>query len=262
MSPRKKAPPAAPAVPAGPRRAALYLRVSTEGQADGFGLDAQRAKLHMLAAVEGWQVVTEFVDAGVSGRKAQRPGLDALLAAVEAREIDVVMIGALDRLGRSTRIVLDLVERITSTGAELYSAREKLDTSTPTGRFILTVFAALAELDRANIVQRTSEGREERAKVDGDKGGRMPYGYSRTDEGPAIVAERAAVVRRIFAERVEGRTLRQIAEGLNADGVRPPGLAARWYASSVAEVLKNAEAYGGGPRNDSPAHWPIILEVA
>jgi len=240
----------------------IYLRVSTDEQAlEGYGLSAQRTKCYAMVAVKGWDVVTEYVDNGISGTKdaSGRPALAAMLQAVCNGELDAVVVAALDRLGRSTRVVLDIVEQLTECKAEIVSCKESIDTSTPAGRFVLTVFAALAQLDRENIVQRTTDGRNERGKVDGERGGSLPMGYQRTDAGIAILENEASTVRRIFSLRKSGQTLTAIASELNQD-LLTSRRGAKWYPSSVREVLKNENKYRGSFRGESAERWPVILE--
>lgn len=239
---------------------AIYLRVSTEEQADKYGLDVQREKCQAMATVKGWPVAAVFSDEGISGtlNENNRPGLLAMLQAAERGEIGGVIVAALDRLGRKTRIILDLVERLATAGAEVVSCKESLDTSTPAGQFVLTIFAALAQLERDTIVERTTAGRNARGKVDGEKGGRLPLAYVRGDNGPQVEPIEAVIVRRIFAHRWRGGTLEEIAADLNEAGIRTRR-GRRWHASSVREVLLNEPAYRGGRRGDSPQCWPAIL---
>lgn len=244
-------------------KTAVYLRVSTSEQAEsGFGLADQRTKCYAMAAVKGWEVVSEFVDEGISGTKdaTGRPGLAGMLQAVCNGDLNGVIVASLDRLGRSTHVVLDIVEHLTECKAEIVSCKENIDTSTPMGRFVLTVFAALAQLDRENIVQRTTDGRNERGKVDGDRGGRLPMGYIRTANGPEIVEAEAEIVRDIFSQRAADATLTTIADNLNSRGIstRRGG---NWHASSVSDVLGNEDKYRGGLRGASGLTWPAILGV-
>jgi len=242
-------------------KTAIYLRVSTTEQGEGFGLEAQRSKCYAMAAVKSWDVVTEYVDDGISGTKDKsgRPALAAMLQAICSGELGAMIIASLDRLGRSTRVVLDIVEMLTECNAEIVSCKESIDTSTPAGRFVLTVFAALTQLDRENIVQRTTDGRNERGKVDGDRGGRLPMGYRRAVQGLEVDQDEAATVKRIFLLR-QTSTLVEIAADLNEHKIitsrgRP------WHASSVREVLINKNKYQGGFRGESSERWPVILEA-
>jgi site-specific DNA recombinase len=243
-------------------KTAIYLRVSTTEQAlEGYGLDAQRTKCLAMCTVKGWPAPVEYADEGISGTKdeSERPGLAALLEAIAARKVDTVIVSSIDRIGRSTALVLKMVERMENGGADLVSCKESLDTTTAAGRFVLRMFASLAELDRDNIVERTTGGRNERGKKDGEKGGRMPLGYVRTAAGIEIDPEAASNVMGIFELRRMGDTLTAIANKLN-DGDVPTRHGAKWYASSVREVLLNETDYRGGYRGESKERWPVILE--
>ena len=244
------------------KRAAIYVRVSTEDQAeDGYGLDVQLERCNAQIVAKGWTKAGVYQDAGISGTKGEsdRPGLADLLAAGARGEIDAVVVLALDRLGRKTRLVLELVEKLTSTGVDLVSCKESLDTSTPQGRFVLTMFAALAELERDNIVERTTAGRNERGRADGERGGRVPMGYIRTDgSGIAVDVPRAEIVRRMFTMRRQHMTLMAIAGQLNSEGITTMR-GKQWHASSVREVLGNEGMYRGGQRWQSDVKWPAIL---
>jgi len=243
---------------------AIYLRVSTTEQAlEGYGLDVQREKCRAMAAVKGWRVAREFVDDGISGTKGEdhRQGLADMLDAIAADEVDGVIVSSIDRLGRSTRLVLRMVERMEGEGVDLVSCKESLDTSTATGRFVLRMFASLAELDRDNIVERTTEGRNARGRVDGDRGGRVPMGYERLEGGgTAIVWSEAEIVKDIFTWRFdEGCKYHEIASKLNEQGIKT-SRGKEWHPSSVRQILLNEDKYRGGFRGDSPERWPVILE--
>lgn len=251
-------------------RAAIYTRVSTDEQVNGYGLDVQNAKTEAMATVKGWTITRVYSDDGLSGTldTDRRPGLQALLDAACGGEIDAVIVLSLDRLARKTRLVLDLVERLDNCGVQLVSVKEQLDTSTPSGRFVLTMFAALAQLERDTIVQRTTDGRNQRGKADGERGGAVPYGYRRLRDttgkavGLEIVEREAAVVRRIFDLRRGGLALRKIADELNynlgPEIVSPNG--GRWHHSAVAVIVNNLDKYRGGLRGESGERWPVILE--
>ena len=241
-------------------RCAVYVRVSTEDQAAGFGLDVQRERCAAMATVKSWRVVEVYADEGLSGTlpASARPGLAALMAAASAGEIDAVIVLALDRLGRKTSLVLDLVDQLAACAVEVVSVKEALDTTTPSGRFVLTMFAALAQLERDTIVQRTTDGRNVRGKLDGERGGAVPLGYRRvwSDTGVASVEvdqEAAAVVRSVFDMRSAGMTMRQIAADMTARNGQT------WYASTVKVVLDHAPLYHGAQRGTSSVPWPAIL---
>lgn len=238
-------------------RAAIYIRVSSEEQVSGYGLDVQRERCRAQAIAKGWSIAGEYEDAGISGTKdaSARPGLAGLVAAAEIGNIDAVIVLALDRLGRRTRIVLDLVDQLAAAGVDIVSCKESLDTTTPAGRFVLTMFAALAQLERDNIVERTTAGRNVRGLKDGEKGGRLPYGYVRGAAGLDIDPDAASVVKKIFRLREDHHTLREIAAILQTPSPR----GGAWFASGVREILINEQAYRGGCRGESSERWPAIL---
>jgi len=180
----------------GPLRAALYARVSTTDQTPENQLVALRA----FAAARGWQA-TEFVDHGVSGAKDRRPALDALLAAVRARRVDVVTCVRLDRLARSTRHLVTLAADLEALGVDLVVLDQAIDTTTPSGRLMFHVLAAIAEFERDLIRDRVVAGLK-RAKAQGRRLGRPRRQHVDVAAARALVAA--------------GLSLRAIARRLNA----------------------------------------------
>ena len=147
-------------------RAALYARVSTQDQTPDMQLDALRA----FAEARGW-VAHEFVDHGVSGAKERRPALDGLLAAARTRKVDVVVCTKLDRLARSTHHLVTLAKELESLGVDLVVLDQAIDTTTPAGRLLFHVLAAIAEFERDLIRDRVIAGLR-RAKAHGKRLGR------------------------------------------------------------------------------------------
>lgn len=242
-------------------RAALYLRVSTEEQArDGYGLEVQRQRCAAMATVKDWQLAGEYADEGITGTKGaeHRPALARLLADLEAGRLDAVIVLALDRLGRKTRLVLELVEQLAAASVVLVSCKESLDTSTPQGQFVLTMFAAMAQLERDLIVERTTAGRDHRGHLDGEKGGSLPYGYVRAEGGPVVDDTAAEVVRYVLRHKRGGKSYHQIAHELNARGVVGPR-GGRWYGRSVKIIYDHRAFYAGGLRGASAERWPVIV---
>jgi site-specific DNA recombinase len=244
------------------KKVAVYLRVSTDEQArSGLGLDDQMRRCQAMAAAKGWPTPAIYADEGLSGTlpAEKRPALKRLLEDVAAGQVQAVIILELSRLARKTRLVLDLVDRLAASGAWLVSCKETLDTTTPQGAFVLTMFASLAQLERDVIAQRTSAALAAHSLRDGESGGRLPYGYVRTADGPRVDAKAAKEVRRIYAWRTAGNTLQWIADKLNSAGVAPPQRG-EWWPSSVREVMENETAYRGGLRGASQLRWPVILK--
>jgi len=117
------------------KRAALYARVSTPDQ----HLETQLYDLRKLAAQRGFEVVREYCDRGISGSKTKRPGLDAMMQDSRRGEFSVVLVAAFDRIARSTKNFLEVVDELNSLSVEFVSAREAIDTSGPMGRMFLTM---------------------------------------------------------------------------------------------------------------------------
>ncbi|MCR2834125.1 recombinase family protein [Parerythrobacter lacustris] len=138
------------------KRAALYLRVSQDTQTT----ENQRRELIAVAERNGWEIVAEFCDEGISGAKGrdQRPAYDALLKAVARREIDLVASWAVDRLGRSLQDLVGFLNEINSKGVDLYLHQQALDTSTPSGRAMFGMLSVFADFEREMIRSRIMAG--------------------------------------------------------------------------------------------------------
>lgn len=247
-------------------KTAIYLRVSTDEQAERFGLDAQREKCHAMAAIKEWPIVATYNDDGISGTKGpgDRPGLAAMLAAGERGDFESVITYSIDRLGRQTKLVLDLAERIEMADLELVTVRENIDTSTAAGRMFFQLMAVLAEFERNTIVERTTNGRNARGRKDGERGGRVPLGYQRIFRNGKATGRLvidpigAALVREIFAKRDRGMSYQQIADTLNERGVETPR-GGKWSSSAIYYVVQNEDKYRGKTRGRSSVRWPAIL---
>ena len=148
------------------RRAALYARVSTLDQEP----ENQLAELRRYAAARDW-VAIEYVDQGVSGAKDRRPALDRLVADARRRQVDTVVVWRLDRLGRSLKHLVTLLDEFHAVGVGFVSLGEGIDLHTPAGRLQLHILAALAEFERARIAERVAAGLA-RARRNGTRLGR------------------------------------------------------------------------------------------
>src|SRR5438067_3546032 len=148
------------------KRVAVYARVSTGDQS----CEPQLRDLREYVAARGWQA-EEYVDVGVSGARQRRPGLDRLLAAVKARRVDVVVVAAFDRMGRSVRHLVETLDLFRHLGVEFISLREQIDTGSPLGQAVFTIIAAIAQLERSLIVERVRAGLR-RARAEGKRLGR------------------------------------------------------------------------------------------
>ena len=137
-----------------PPRAALYARVSTDDQDP----ELQLADRRRMAEPGGWQIVDEYSDRGISGAKATRPALDRLQIDARARRLDLVAVWRFDRFARSTQHLLSALEEFRALGIDFVSHQEAIDTSTPMGRMVFTMIAAVAEMEREMIRERVQAG--------------------------------------------------------------------------------------------------------
>ena len=175
------------------KRAALYMRISTKGH--GQTTDTQAVALREYAERRGFQVIDEYRDEGISGAKDRRPQLDRMMQDARKRRFDAVLVARFDRFARSTKHLVLALEEFSSLGVDFISLNESIDTSSPMGRMVFTVIAAVAELERSIIRERVIMGLE-RAKRQGKRLGR-----------PRTLVDRE----RVTDLRAKGFSLRQIA---------------------------------------------------
>ncbi len=158
------------------KRIALYARVSTDKQT----VDNQLIELRSLCERLGYTIVQEYTDNGISGAKGRndRPALDALLKAATQRKFDMAMCWSIDRLGRSLQNLVEILSKLQALGIDLFFQQQGMDTSTPSGRMIFSVFGAIGEFERNLICERVLAG-QQRTKANGVKLGRP----SKTNDG-------------------------------------------------------------------------------
>lgn len=166
-----------------PRRAAIYARVSTEGQTP----ENQLVRLREVAARAGWKVTAEYVET-VSGAAKARPEFDRMMREVRRRRVDLIAAVDLTRLGRTTIGLLNLLDELGQLGCDLYVDREALDTTTAAGRMMYAVVAAIAAFERELLIERTKAGMA-RARAQGKQIGRAPASDAIVDAIRALRAD-------------------------------------------------------------------------
>jgi DNA invertase Pin-like site-specific DNA recombinase len=185
------------------KRAALYARVSTADQ----HFETQLLDLREMAKQRGYEIAREFTDT-ICGAKSKRPGLDRLMADARRNRFDVVLVWAFDRMARSVRHFLEILDELNHLGVEFVSFRENVDTSGPLGRAMIVIVGAIAELEKNLITERVRAGMR-RARLEGRRIGRSPLkidhdalvrdrlagGMSLTAVGRKYGVSRASVVR-------------------------------------------------------------------
>jgi site-specific DNA recombinase len=227
------------------KRAAIYIRVSTQEQAEaGYSVGEQKERLIAYCKAQDWLIADIYVDGGFTGSNVKRPGMQKLIA--ETDKFDVVLVYKLDRLSRSQRDTLYLIEDVfLPNKVDFVSMQESFDTSTPLGKAMIGLLAVFAQLEREQIKERTKMGRVARAKSGlHHGGGYIPIGYE-YDNGKLIVNEyEAEQVRKIYEWYLSGSSLKAITDRLQAEGyTNRYGSYGSW--SSVRNILEN-ETYLGG----------------
>lgn len=182
-------------------RVYLYTRVSTAMQTEGYSLEAQRQKILDYAKFRDFVVVGEYSDAGFSGKNiAGRMEFQQMLSDIESKKdnIKYVLVFKLSRFGRNCADTLSSLQFMQDFGVNLICVDDNLDSSAATGKLMISVMSAMAEIERENILAQTMAGRKQKAKDGGWNGGFAPYGY-KLENGKLIVQEdEAEVVREIY----------------------------------------------------------------
>lgn len=220
-------------------RAVLYARVSTDEQAEGYSLDAQIGHCREYCEGQGWEVVSEYVDPGFSGRSARRPQFEQMMKDAKAGLLDIVVVHKLDRFARSLRDTLNYLHKLDSWGVSFVCIVEAFDFTTVHGKLQMQILAAIAEWYSNNLGQEVIKGQTMRARR-GLPHARVPFGYRRGEEGVGEPHEpEAEIVRQIFDMYASGRyTGEQIAAELNKAGHRAPS-GRSWYDAGVMALVRN-----------------------
>lgn len=227
-------------------RAALYARVSTEEQAkEGFSIDAQLNILSAWAIVKGYQVADRYVDDGYSAKNLNRPAVQRLLEDCRAGAIDAVVVWRLDRLSRSLRDTLTVVEDVfRAKNVEFVSTTESIDTTTTSGRLMLNILASFAQNEREVNEERVRTVSMDLARQCVHMGGVPPYGYSVGEDRHYIVNEsEAAAIRMLFQLRADGYGYGDIITRLTDAGHRTR--TGKVFAkNALHDMLKNEKYIG------------------
>jgi len=228
------------------KKCVLYPRVSTEMQVDGFSLDGQKNSLKRFADREEMVVLDIYEDAGKSGKSIEgRPAFKQMLSDIEnGLQIEYILVYKLSRFGRNAADILNSLEFVQSYGVNLICIEEGIDSSQTSGKLLISVLSAVAEIERENIIEQTMNGRKEKARQGGWNGGFAPYGYYLKDKMLFIQEEEAEVIRLIydkFANTSMGYG--KVAQYLNLQGVRKiqrqNGKLKEWSSHFVRQILDN-----------------------
>jgi DNA invertase Pin-like site-specific DNA recombinase len=219
--------------------AIAYVRVSSSKQAtDGVSIEAQRDRIAGWCSANGYGVPEVYVDAGLSGGRADnRPALQAALARA-CRTKGALVTYSLSRLARSTKDALAISERLARAGADLVSLSERLDTTTAAGKMVFRMLAVLAEFERDLISERTAAAMRLKRERREYTGGSPPYGWRLAPDGvrlePNTIEQQLVLDARKL--RATGLSLRRVGRHLAAEGLRPRS-GRRWHPKTVNALL-------------------------
>lgn len=239
-------------------RVCAYIRVSSETQVEQYSLDAQRTVIEQFARAHGWAVAEYFVDAGQSAftdDPAARPAFARLMAEVDSRHWDMVLVAKLDRFARSIIVAVSQLKRMQAAGVALTDVGNSLDYSTQAGKFMFGIQSLIAENESEANSERSRAGIAEKRRQGGHHGG-IPFGARRGADGRLGLDPATAPVLARVLTLAATRSFGEVARELNADGVPSPR-GATWQPAAIHKMI------GGGrwlQAQDAP--WPSLWAAA
>lgn len=221
-------------------KVALYVRVSTTSQLEeGYSIEEQKAKLESYCDIKDWHVYKVYTDGGFSGSTTERPALEQLIKDAQSKLFDTVLVYKLDRLSRSQKDTLYLIEDIfLKNNIEFVSLLENFDTSTPFGRAVIGLLSVFAQLEREQIKERMQLGKLGRAKAGKSMmWAKTSYGYNYDKEtGSMTVNEyEALAVKEIFTSYLAGMSITKLRDKINDEYPKQPA----WSYRTIRGILAN-----------------------
>lgn len=221
-------------------KVAVYIRVSTLSQLEeGYSIEEQKAKLESYCDIKDWHVYKVYTDGGFSGSTTERPALEQLIKDAKNKLFDTVLVYKLDRLSRSQKDTLYLIEDIfLKNNIEFVSLLENFDTSTPFGRAVIGLLSVFAQLEREQIKERMQLGKLGRAKAGKSMmWAKTSYGYNYDKEtGSMTVNEyEALAVKEIFTSYLAGMSITKLRDKINEEYPKQPA----WSYRTIRGILAN-----------------------
>ena len=221
-------------------KVALYVRVSTTSQLEeGYSIEEQKAKLESYCDIKDWHIYKIYTDGGFSGSTTERPALEQLIKDAQSKLFDTVLVYKLDRLSRSQKDTLYLIEDIfLKNNIEFVSLLENFDTSTPFGRAVIGLLSVFAQLEREQIKERMQLGKLGRAKSGKSMmWAKTSYGYNYDKEtGSMTINEyEALAVKEIFTSYLAGMSITKLRDKINEEYPKQPA----WSYRTIRGILAN-----------------------
>lgn len=221
-------------------KVALYVRVSTTSQLEeGYSIEEQKAKLESYCDIKDWHVYKVYTDGGFSGSTTERPALEQLIKDAQSKLFDTVLVYKLDRLSRSQKDTLYLIEDIfLKNNIEFVSLLENFDTSTPFGRAVIGLLSVFAQLEREQIKERMQLGKLGRAKAGKSMmWAKTSYGYNYDKEtGSMTINEyEALAVKEIYSSYLAGMSITKLRDKINEEYPKKPA----WSYRTIRGILAN-----------------------
>jgi len=227
----------------------IYVRVSTEEQVrEGYSIRAQKEKLRIYASLKEWEIYGIYADEGISAKDIEgRPAIKRLIADISNGKVNNVLVYKIDRLTRSTKNLIELIDLFNQNQCAFNSLNESIDTSSATGRMFLKIVGIFAEFERENLIERVKLGFERKAREGFSLCTFTPsYGYSRNkgDKVQKIDDTESEVVKRIFNMYLHNDfSFNKIVQILNAEGL-PTKKGKLWNTKTVKLILQNPNYIG------------------
>lgn len=230
-----------------PLKCYIYTRVSTSMQVDGYSLDTQRDKLHKYADYQEMVIVGEYSDEGISGTNTKkREEFNRMIEECLAGRIDMIITKFISRFARNTLDCLKYIRELKSKNIPVFFEKENINTMDSKGEVLLTIMASLAQQESQSLSQNVKLGLQYRYQQGLVQVNHNRFlGYTKDEDGRlVIVPEEAEIVKRIYREYMEGASLAQIGEGLEADGILTGAGRKQWLATTIKKILSNEKYIG------------------
>lgn len=225
----------------------IYIRVSTEEQVKhGFSIRAQQENLTSYAKLKNWEIIDFYIDEGISGKDLNRPSIQRLLKDIENNEIKNVLVYKIDRLTRSTKDLIDLIELFQKHNCEFNSLTESIDTSSPTGRMFIKIIGLFAEFERETIVERIKVGLKRKVKEGYSLcSSTTSLGYKRKkgQKIQQIDPKESLIVKKIYNLFLNGKTIKEIKEILEQEHLKTKKNC-QWTTKNILNILSNPNYIG------------------